>query len=90
MQHSTLYLFNPKNFVKIRNRSTQTKINIFIDICNLKKKQKQISKIEKTNILIENPKTHNKNESNLNFIPKPTKLRKKCIVVDVGSDNLVV
>ena len=40
MQHSTLYLFNPKDFVKIRNRSTQTKINIFIDICNLKKKQK--------------------------------------------------
>ena len=79
MQHSTLYLFNPKDFIKIRNRSTQTKINIFSDIYNLKnkKKQKQISKIEKTNILIENPKTHNKNESNLNFIPKPTKLRKK-------------
>ena len=31
-----------------------------------KKKQKQISKIEETNILIENPKTQNKNESNLN------------------------
>ena len=91
MQHSTPYLFNPKDFIKIRNRSTQTKINIFSDFCNLKKpKQKQISKIEKTNILIENPKTHNKNESNLKFIPKPTKLRKKCIVVDVGSDNLVV
>ena len=29
-------------------------------------KQKQISKIEETNILIENPKTQNKNESNLN------------------------
>ena len=31
-----------------------------------KTKQKQISKIEETNILIENPKTQNKNESNLN------------------------
>ena len=28
-----------------------------------KTKQKQISKIEETNILIENPKTQNKNES---------------------------
>ena len=28
-------------------------------------KQKQISKIEETNILIENPNTQNKNESNL-------------------------
>ena len=36
-----------------------------------KKKQKQISKIEETNILIENPKTQNKNESNLN--PKKKK-----------------
>ena len=26
---------------------------------------------------MENPKTHNKNESNINFIPKPAKLRKK-------------
>ena len=61
MQHSILYLFNPKDFLKIRNKSTQTKINIFSDFCNLKKltktKQKQISKIEKTNILIEIPKT---------------------------------
>ena len=77
MQHSILYLFNPKDFVKIRNKSTQTKINIFSDSCNLKKKkkktkQKQISKIEKTNILIENPKTHNKNESNLNL---PNKIK---------------
>ena len=39
MQHSVLYLFNPKDFVKIRNRSTQTKINIFSDFCNLKKKK---------------------------------------------------
>ena len=31
-----------------------------------KTKQKQISKIEETNILIENPKTQNKNDSNLN------------------------
>ena len=31
-----------------------------------KNKQKQISKIEETNILIENPKIQNKNESNLN------------------------
>ena len=28
----------------------------------------QISKIEKTNILIENPKTQNKNKSNLNLM----------------------
>ena len=74
MQHSILYLYNPKDFVKIRNRSTQTKINIFSDFYSLKKqtkkqktKQKQISKIEKTNILIEYPKTQNKNESNLNL-----------------------
>ena len=43
----------------------------FSDFCNLKKKkqkQKQISKIEKTNILIENPKTQNKNKSNLNLM----------------------
>ena len=40
MQNSNLYLFNPKNFVKIRNRSTQTKINIFSDFCNLKKQNK--------------------------------------------------
>ena len=36
-------------------------------------KQKQISKIEETNILIENPNTQNKNESNLN----PFKKKKK-------------
>ena len=40
MQHSILYLFNPKDFVKIKNRSAQTKINIFIDFCNLKKQNK--------------------------------------------------
>ena len=76
MQHSILYLYNPKDFVKIRNRSTQTKINIFSDLYNLKKKtkQKQISKIEKTNILIDNPKTHNKNESKLNLPNKKKKI----------------
>ena len=87
MQHLILYLFNPKDFVKIRNRSTQTKINIFSDFYNLKKKktkkQKQISKIEKTNILIENPKTHNKNKSNLNL---PNK--KKSIKSNVLYPNL--
>ena len=31
-----------------------------------KTKQKQISKIKEPNILIENPNTQNKNESNLN------------------------
>ena len=67
MQHSILYLFNSNDFGKIRNRSTQTKINIFSDFYNLKKNQKQISKIEKTNILIENPKIQNKNKSNLNL-----------------------
>ena len=36
-----------------------------------KTKQKQISKIEEPNILIENPNTQNKNESNLN--PKKKK-----------------
>ena len=40
MQHSILYFFNPKYFVKIRNRSTQTKINIFSDFCNFKKQTK--------------------------------------------------
>ena len=79
MQHSILYLFNPNDFLKIRNISTQTKINIFNDFYNLKKltktkKKKQISKIEKTNILIEYPKTQNKNESNLNL---PNKKKKK-------------
>ena len=107
MQHSILYLFNPNDFLKIRNISTQTKINIFNDFYNLKKltktKQKQISKIEKTNILIEYPKTQNKNESNLNLPnKKKTQLKvtfytqtykiekKKCIVVDVGFGDLAV
>ena len=40
-----------------------------------KTKQKQISKIEETNILIENPKTQNKNESNLNPSKKKTQLK---------------
>ena len=79
MQHSIQYLFNPNDFLKIRNKSTQTKINIFSDFCNLKKltktKQKQISKFEKTNILIENPKTQKKNESNLNLLNKKTQLK---------------
>ena len=44
MQHSTLYLFNPKDFVKIRNKSTQTKINIFSDFCNIKKQTKNKTK----------------------------------------------
>ena len=39
MQHSILYLFNPKDFIKIRNRSTQTKINTFSDFFNIKKKK---------------------------------------------------
>ena len=79
MQHSILYLFNPNDFLKIRNKSTQTKINVFSDFYNLKKltktKQKQISKIEKTNILIENPKTQNKNESNLNLPNKKNSIK---------------
>ena len=37
-----------------------------INLNDFKTKQKQISKIEETNILIENPKTKNKNESNQN------------------------
>ena len=37
---SILYLFNLNGFVKIRNRSTQTEINIFNDFCNLKNKTK--------------------------------------------------
>ena len=107
MQHSIRYLFNPNDFLKIRNRSTQTKINIFSDFCNLKKtnkkkKKKQISKFEKTNILIENPKTQSKNESNLNLPNKKTQLKvmfytqtykiekKMCTLVDVGSNDLMV
>ena len=88
MQHSILYLFNPNDFLKIRNISTQTKINIFNDFYSLKKltktKQKQISKIEKTNILIEYPKTQNKNESNLNL---PNK-KKNSIKSNVLNPNL--
>ena len=38
-----------------------------------KTKQKQISKIEETNILIENPSTQSKNESNLNPFNKKNK-----------------
>ena len=106
MQDSIEYLFNPNNFLKIRNRSTQTKINIFSDFCNLKKltktKQKQISKFEKTNILIENPETQNKNKSNLNLPNKKTQLKvtfytqtykiekKMCTLVDVSSSDLMV
>ena len=80
MQHSILYLFNPNNFLKIRNKSNQTKIKVFSDLYNLKKltkkkKKKQISKIEKTNILIENPKTQNKNESNLNLPNKKNSIK---------------
>ena len=106
MQDSIQYLFNPNDFLKIRNRSTQTKINIFSDFCNLKKltktKQKQISKFEKTNILIENPKTQKKNESNLNLLNKKTQLKvtfyiqtykiekKMCTLADVGSGDLMV
>ena len=44
-----------------------------------KTKQKQISKIEETNILIENPKTQNKNDSNLN--PFNQKKKKNSIKV---------
>ena len=45
-----------------------------------KTKQKQISKIEKTNILIENPKTQNKNESNLNPFNKKKKKKKEGVL----------
>ena len=68
MQHSILYLFNPNDFDKIRNRSTQTKINIFSDFYNLKKKnQKQISKIEKTNIFDRESKNPKQKQINLNL-----------------------
>ena len=43
-----------------------------INLNDFKTKQKQISKIEETNFLIENPKTQNKNESKLN--PKKKKI----------------
>ena len=49
MQHSILYLFNPNDFLKIRNRSTQTKINIFSDFYNLKKKKNKQTKNKKQN-----------------------------------------
>ena len=48
-----------------------------INLNDFKTKQKQISKIEETNILIENPKTQNKNESNLNPFNKKNKNKKK-------------
>ena len=49
-------------------------------------KQKQISKIEETNILIENPKTQNKNESNLN--PKKKKNRVlRCVQNNLSQFN---
>ena len=41
-----------------------------------KTKQKQISKIEEKNILRENPKIQNKNESNLNPFNKKNKIIK--------------
>ena len=62
---SILHLINLNDLVisiifKKKNKNKQTnnqKTN--------KTKQKQISKIEEPNILIENPNTQNKNESNL-------------------------
>ena len=47
---------------------------ISVILKNKPKKKKQIYKIEKTNILIENPNTHNKNESNLNLPKKKKKI----------------
>ena len=44
MQHSILYLYNPKDFVKIRNRSTQTKPT------EQKKKKKSIEEKQTHNI----------------------------------------
>ena len=44
MQDSIQYLFNPNDFLKIRNKSTQTKINVFSDFCNLKKLTKKKKK----------------------------------------------
>ena len=41
MQHSILYLFNPNDLVKIRNRSSQTKTNIFLVISVILKKKKK-------------------------------------------------
>ena len=45
MQHSILYLYNPKDFVKIRNRSTQTKPTE-----QKKKKKKSIEEKQTHNI----------------------------------------
>ena len=45
--------------------------NFWIDSKKKETKQKQIS----TNILVENPKTQNKNESNLNLSNKKTQLK---------------
>ena len=47
-------------------------------------KQEQISKIEETKFLIENPKTQNKNESNLN----PLKKKKHFKVLRCVRNNL--
>ena len=57
----------------------------FSDFFNLKKKKKnkQISRIEETNILIENPKAQNKNESNLNLFNKKNKNKKNISYLDL-------
>ena len=46
-----------------------------------KTKQKQISKIEETNILIENPKTQNKNESRWILTFNHSKSRAKSLML---------
>ena len=57
---------------------------IFVILKNKQKtKQKQISKIEKTNILIENPKTHNKNKSNLNLQNKKKSIKSNILYLNL-------
>ena len=53
-------IFKKKKKKKKKNKQTNNQTNK-----QNKTKQKQISKIEEPNILIENPNTQNKNESNL-------------------------
>ena len=54
-------------------RTNRGRVSVISMIQKTKTKQKQISKIEETNILIENLKTQNKNKSNLNPFNKKNK-----------------
>ena len=64
--------------VPFTNREEMDYESKFLKIdSNQKKKKNQIFKIEKTNILIEIPKTQNKSESNLNLSNRKTQSKVK-------------